>query len=317
MDDTALLAFETHRPHLRAVAYRMLGSLTEADDALQEAWLRVSRAGIDGVDNVGGWLTTIVARICLNMLQARRVRSAGSLGLHLPDPVLTAPASVTSAAGRAISEAAPGTSDPAPGPEEEALLADAVGIALDVVLDTLTPAERLAFVLHDLFGLPFDEIAPMLARTPATTRQLASRARRRVRGAAPAPDADIGRQREAVNAFFAAARRGDFDALIAVLDPDVVFRGDGGPSRPEVSAAVQGAEAVANQALRFAQPRATLHPALINGAAGVVVEVDGAPFSIMAFTVVGGRIVAINALVDVERIKRLEGLDAVMGRAGG
>jgi len=231
--------FQAHRAHLRAVAYRMLGSLAEADDAVQETWLRLSRSDASGVDNLGAWLTTIVARVSLNVLRSRRAHREEPMGVHVPDPVIS-PADGTN-------------------PEEQALLADSVGLALQVVLDTLTPAERLAFVLHDLFDLPFDEIAPIVGRSAATARQLASRARRRVRGAeAHAPDPDTGRQRKVVDAFFAAARRGDFDALVAVLDPDVVLRVDGGTGLAEASARVRGAAAVAGQALMFNQPAAAV-----------------------------------------------------------
>src|SRR5437588_12638261 len=217
-DETGWLAdrFEEHRPRLRAVAYRMLGSLTEADDAVQDAWLRVSRAGAGEVENIGGWLTTIVARVCLNMLRSRNVRRAESLDAHLPDPIISPEGALQ--------------------PEDEALLADSVGLALQVVLDTLAPAERLAFVLHDMFDLPFEEIAAALGRTPEATRQLASRARRRVKGAdVPTADRDLGRQREVVDTFFAAARGGDLDALVAVLHPDVVLRADFSPRRPGAS----------------------------------------------------------------------------------
>src|ERR687895_196854 len=288
MNDSEWLAgrFGEQRPRLRSVAYRMLGSLTEADDALQDAWLRASRAGAGEVDNLGGWLTTIVARVCLNMLRARNRRREESLEEQLPDPVVSP-----------FGESQP---------EEEALLADSVGLALLVVLDTLTPAERLAFVLHDMFELPFDEIAPMVGRSPEATRQLASRARRRVRGAdVPAPDADVSRQRRVVDAFFQAARGGDFDALVALLDPDVVLRADGGAGRPAASALVRGAEAVAGQAIRFAMPHAELVPALVNGAAGVIVRVGGRPFSVMGFTVADDTIVEIDAIADPERVRRI------------
>jgi RNA polymerase sigma factor (sigma-70 family) len=294
MDEHQWLAdrFEEHRAHLRAVAYRMLGSLTEADDAVQDTWLRLSRAGTGGVENLGGWLTTIVARVCLNMLRARTTRREEALGVHLPDPVI-------SPAGELQ-------------PEEEALLADSVGLALLVVLDTLSPAERLAFVLHDMFELPFEQIAPMAGRSPAAARQLASRARRRVRGAAlPAPDPDLARQREVVDAFFLAARGGDFDALVALLDPDVVLRADFGARRPAASRVVRGPAAVAGQALAGALPAAQLHPALVNGAAGVVVTVGGRPFAAMGFTVVEGRIVEIDAIADPERVRRIAA--AVLG----
>ena len=288
MDENEWLAqrFEEHRAHLRAVAYRMLGSLTEADDAVQDAWLRLSRSGAGEVENLGGWLTTIVARVCLNMLRARNVRREDSLELHLPDPIISRDGELQ--------------------PEEEAVLADSVGLALLVVLDTLSPAERLAFVLHDLFELPFEEIAPMVGRTPAAARQLASRARRRVKGArVPEPDPDLARQREVVDAFFVAARGGDFDALVALLDPDVVLRADFGAKRPAVSRVIHGAAAVARQALKGALPAAHLRPALVNGAAGVVVTVRGRPFAVMGFTVAEGKIVAIDAIADPERVRRI------------
>jgi RNA polymerase sigma factor (sigma-70 family) len=288
MDDNEWLAqrFEEQRGHLRAVAYRMLGSLAEADDAVQDAWLRLSRAGTSEVENLGGWLTTIVARVCLNMLRARHTRREESLGLHLPDPVIS--------------------SDAALQPEEEALLADSVSLALLVVLDTLTPAERLAFVLHDLFEVPFEEIAPMVDRTPTAARQLASRARRRVKGAeVPVPDPDLARQRAVVDAFFSAAREGNFDALVAVLDPDVVLRGEVGARRPAAVAVYRGVETVARQALMFAVPDAQLLPALVNGAAGVVAMVRGRPIAVMGFTVAGGKIVEIDAIADPARIRRI------------
>src|SRR5713101_7606191 len=253
MDENEWLAdrFEEHRAHLRAVAYRMLGSLTDADDAVQDTWLRLSRSGAGEVENLGGWLTTIVARVCLNTLRARNARREETLGVHLPDPIVSRDGELQ--------------------PEDEALLADSVGLALLVVLDTLAPAERLAFVLHDVFGLPFEEIAPMVDRTPAAARQLASRGRRRVKGAGvPAPDPDRARQRDVVDAFFLAARGGDFDALVALLDPNVVLRSDWGARRPAASAVTHGAAAVARQALMFSNPTARLRPALVNGAAGVV-----------------------------------------------
>jgi RNA polymerase sigma factor (sigma-70 family) len=294
MDENEWLAdrFEEHRSHLRAVAYRMLGSLTEADDAVQDTWLRLSRAGAGGVENLGGWLTTIVARVCLNMLRSRGTRREEPLGVHLPDPVISAEGELQ--------------------PEDEALLADSVGLALLVVLDTLSPAERLAFVLHDMFALPFEEIAPMVGRTPAAARQLASRARRRVKGAAiPAPDPDLARQRDVVDAFFRAARGGDFDALVALLDPDVVLRSDFGARRPAAPRVTRGAAAVASQALVGAFPAAQLHPALVNGAAGVVVTVAGRPFAVLGFTVTQGRIVEIDAIADPERVRTIAA--AVLG----
>ena len=289
MDEIAWLAdrFEEQRPHLRAVAYRMLGSLTEADDALQDAWLRVSRADASEVENLGGWLTTIVARVCLNMLRARNVRREEPLDGHLPDPVIS-PDGVLQ-------------------PDDQVLLADSVGLALLVVLDTLSPAERLAFVLHDMFGLPFDEIAPMIDRSPAAARQLASRGRRRVKGVEiTTPDPDLARQREVVDAFFRAARGGDFDALVAVLDPDVVLRSDFGAKRPAAAPKViRGAAAVARQAFLGAFPAAELHPALVNGAAGVVITARGRPFAVMGFTVAQGKIVEIDAIADPERVERI------------
>jgi RNA polymerase sigma factor (sigma-70 family) len=278
--------FEEHRSHLRAVAYRMLGSVSEADDAVQEAWLRLSRSDPSEIENLGGWLTTVVARISLNVLRSRKARREEPLDVHVPEPI------VSRADGM--------------DPEHEALLADSVGLAMLVVLDTLAPAERLAFVLHDMFGVPFDDIAPIVDRTPTAARQLASRARRRVQGEATAPSADLARQREVVDAFFAAARDGDFEALVAVLDPDVVLRSDGGTLRPVATALVRGAEQVARRALLFARLSPHVRPALINGVAGVVVAPRGEPFSIMAFTVVDGRIAAIDALADPERLQRLD-----------
>ena len=289
MVDQDLLAerFEEHRPHLRAVAYRMLGSLGDADDAVQEAWLRLSRSDARAVENLGGWLTTVVARVCLNTLRARAARREEPLDdAHVPEPIVSREDGV--------------------GPEQEALLADSVGLALLVVLDTLAPAERLAFVLHDMFAVPFDEIAPIVGRSPAAARQLASRARRRVRGAAPEPDAGLDRQHEVVDAFFAAARDGDFEALVAVLDPDVVLRSDGGALRPAASVVVHGARAVAERAVTYARLSPCVRPALVNGAAGVVVAPGGRPFAVMAFTVAGGRIVEIDALSDPERLGRLD-----------
>jgi RNA polymerase sigma factor (sigma-70 family) len=289
MNDTEWLTerFEEQRPRLRAVAYRMLGSLSEADDALQEAWLRMSRAGADDVDNLGAWMTTVVARVCLNMLRSRKTRREEPLDAHVPDPVISP---------------ADGLADP----EHEALLADGVGLALLVVLETLGPAERLAFVMHDMFGVPFDEIGEMVGRSPDAARQLASRARRRVRGAAPSPDPDLRRQREVVDAFFAASRRGDFEGLVAVLDPDVVVRADGGRARPRVTDVVRGAEVVAGQALMYSRLAPYVRPALINGAAGAIVVARGQILSVMAFTVVDGRIAAIDALVDTFRLRELD-----------
>ncbi len=271
MDNSEWLAdrFEEQRPHLRAVAYRMLGSLAEADDAVQDAWERASRAGAGGIENLGGWLTTVVARVCLNMLRSRNTRREESLQA-LPDPVVSREGDLP--------------------PEEEALLADSVGLALQIVLDTLGPAERLAFVLHDMFDLPFDEIAPMVGRTPEAARQLASRARRRVRSpGAPVPDRDLARQRRVVEAFFAAARAGDLGALAAVLHPDVVLRADFSPRRPAASRMIHGAAAVAEQARLGANPAAELLPVLVNGAAGVLITVRGHPYAVMGFTVAAGQ----------------------------
>ena len=294
MDENEWLAdrFEDHRAHLRAVAYRMLGSLTEADDAVQDTWLRLSRSGADGVENLGGWLTTIVARVCLNMLRSRTTRREEALGVHLPDPVISPPGVFQ--------------------PDEEAVLADSVGLALLVVLDTLSPAERLAFVLHDMFQLPFEEIAPMVGRSSTAARQLASRARRRVKGAdLPAADPDLARQRDVVDAFFLAARGGDLDALVTLLDPDVVLRADFGARRPAASRVVRGAAAVARQAVLGALPGADLHPALVNGAAGAVVTMGGRPFAVLGFTVAEGRILEIDAIAEPERVRRVAA--AVLG----
>jgi RNA polymerase sigma factor (sigma-70 family) len=265
--------FEEHRGHLRAVAYRMLGSLAEAEDVVQEAWLRLHRTDTAEVANLGGWLTTVVGRICLNVLRSRRTHPEEPLDARMPEPVISRPDGVD--------------------PEQAALLADSVGLALLVVLDTLAPAERLAFVLHDMFAVPFEEIAPVVERTPAATRQLASRARRRVQDSAPGPDPDLARQRAAVDAFFAATRTGDFEALVAVLDPDIVLRSDDGSGK---LLSLRGAQSVAGQALMFTRMAPFVRPALINGVAGVVVAPQGRVFSIMAFTVVDDRIVAIDAI---------------------
>jgi RNA polymerase sigma factor (sigma-70 family) len=288
MDDHDFLAeqFEEHRAHLRAVAYKMLGSLSEADDAVQEGWLRLSRSDTSEVENLRAWLTTVVARVCLNVLRSRRSRREESLEVRLPDPIVSR--------------------EDGSDPEHEALLADSVGLALLVVLETLAPAERLAFVLHDMFAVPFDEIATLVDRSPAAARQLASRARRRVQGQAPVPDPDLAGQRRVVDAFFAAARDGDFEALVAVLDPDVVLRSDGGELRHAVSAVVRGASEVAARALTFARLSPYVRPALVNGAAGVVVAPRGRPFSVMGFTVTGGRIVAIDAIADPARLREID-----------
>jgi RNA polymerase sigma-70 factor (ECF subfamily) len=285
MDERDWLAerFEEHRARLRAVAYRMLGSLSEADDAVQETWLRLSRTDADEVENLGGWLTTVVARVSLNMLRARSTRREEPLGAF-PEPIVDRVDEID--------------------PEHEALLADSVGLALLVVLETLSPPERLAFVLHDMFGVPFAEIATIVDRSAEATRQLASRARRRVRGRRTVPDADLDTQREVLDAFLAAAREGDFDALVAVLHPDVVLRADAG--RAGGVREVRGAETVASQALGYSRLDLDIRPALINGALGAVSIRDGAPFSVGAFTVSGGRIVELYFLTDPERLRRLD-----------
>jgi RNA polymerase sigma-70 factor (ECF subfamily) len=319
MDDEDQLAreFETYRAHLRAVAYRMLGSLAEADDAVQESWLRLSRSDSREIENLGGWLTTVVSRVCLDMLRSRKSRREDAFD----EGRASGAARAGAAAGAARAGSRPAVAggdggtpadyvqlpDPIVGregaadPEQQVLLADAVGLALLVVLETLPPAERLAFVLHDMFAVPFDEIGPIVGRSPTAARKLASRARQRVQGAAARPDPDLGRQRQVVDAFFAAARDGDFAALVAVLDPDVVLRADAGPGR-EGSGAVHGARNVAEQAFRFRAGHRWVRPALVNGVAGVVFVPEGRLASIMAFTVVDGRIVAIDALSDPDRL---------------
>lgn len=286
MDGQEYLAgrFESHRGQLRAVAYRMLGSLHEADDAVQEAWLRLSRADTGGVANLGGWLTTVVGRVCLDMLRARAARREAPLGLRVPDPIVS------------------GADDP--GPESDVLLADSVGLALLVVLETLGPAERLAFVLHDLFAVPFDEIAPIVGRSPAAARQLASRARRRVQGGAPASDTDLASRRAVVESFMAAARDGDFEALVAVLDPDVVARSDGGELRP--GGILRGAEAVAGGALFGARLAEFTILVLVNGSPGLVSLTEGRPLSVMAFTITERRISTIDILADPDRLSRID-----------
>jgi RNA polymerase sigma factor (sigma-70 family) len=280
--------FEERRSRLRTVAFRMLGSLSEADDAVQESWLRLSRSDASLIENLDGWLTTVVARVCLNMLRAREARREEPLDLRFPEPIVT--------------------SEDGMDPEHEAILADSVGLALLVVLDTLTPAERLAFVLHDMFAVPFDEVAPIVDRSPEAARQLASRARRRIQGT-PVPDADLARQREVVDAFLAATREGDFEALMAVLDPDVVRRADLGAAPAFGSPAeVRGAEAVAEHAVAFVRRQGPVvtRPALVNGAVGVVVFREGRPLAIMGFTVRDGKILAIDILADPERLSELD-----------
>ncbi|MEV7281806.1 RNA polymerase sigma factor SigJ [Streptomyces sp. NPDC093111] len=286
MDKDLLAArFDADRGHLRAVAYRMLGSLSEAEDAVQEAWFKLNRSDVSEVRNLSGWLTTVVGRVCLDMLRSRTARREDPLEYHVPDPVVREE----------------GVADP----EREALRADSVGIALLVVLETLAPAERLAFVLHDLFAVSFDEIAPIVDRSPAATRQLASRARRRVQGAAPAPAPDLARQRKVVDAFLAASRAGDFQGLLTVLDPDVVLRADGGTLLRAASKLVRGAEAVTSQALAFAKFRHAARPVVVNGAAGLVSLADGRPVGLMAFTIVADRIVGIDIVADPERLATL------------
>jgi RNA polymerase sigma-70 factor (ECF subfamily) len=282
--------FESNRTHLRAVAYRMLGSLTEADDAVQEAWIRLSRTNTSDVENLRAWLTTVVGRVCLNMLRSRRTRREAPLDTHVADPIVSSEAGID--------------------PEQEALLGDSLGLALLAVLENLTPAERVAFVLHDVFAVPFDEIAPIVGRSTAAARQLASRARRRVQGA-PVPDTDLDGQWAVVDAFLAAARDGDFERLLAVLDPDVVVRSDGGAARPDLVSVTRGAAAVATQAMSFRRFAETATRALINGLPGGVAWLpDGRPFAVLSVTVAGGRIVSIDVLADPERLGRLE-LDLV------
>jgi RNA polymerase sigma-70 factor (ECF subfamily) len=278
--------FEEHRPHLRAVAYRMLGSLSEAEDAVQEAWIRLSRTDTSEVENLRAWLTTVVSRVCLNLLRSRRVRREAPLEVHLPDPIVSGEDGVD--------------------PEQQALIGDSVGLAMLVVLETLSPAERVAFVLHDVFGVPFDEIAPIVGRSSTATRQLASRARRRVRGA-PVTDADLPAQRAVVDAFLTAAQQGDFDALIAVLDPDVVLRSDAGPARPRLTRLVIGAREVAAEATFYRGVAVSTTPVLINGAAGLAAWTPmGRLFAVASFAVRDGRIVAMDFLLDRERLEDIE-----------
>ncbi|MFV2173646.1 sigma-70 family RNA polymerase sigma factor [Actinomadura sp. LOL_016] len=294
MDERDLLAerFEEHRTHLKAVAYRMLGSLAEADDAVQEAWLRLARTDGDDIGNLGGWLTTVVGRVCLDMLRTRRMRGETPLEARLPDPV--------------VGEEFLGAERQ--DPERQAMLADSVGLALLVVLESLNPAERLAFVLHDMFGMPFEEIAPIVDRTPAAARKLASRARQRVQGSAPAPDPDPVARRRVVDAFLSAAHGGDIEGLLAVLDPDVVLRADAGTLLPGGMRVVRGAREVAGQAPTFRRmaTASVSRPALVNGAAGLVNTIDGELISIMSFTISEQKIVAIDILSDPERLARID-----------
>jgi RNA polymerase sigma factor (sigma-70 family) len=277
--------FEEHRPHVRAVAYRMLGSVSEAEDAAQEAWIRLSRTDVSGVDNLRAWLTTVVARVCLDMLRTRTSRREDPLDTHVPDPVIT----------RADED-----------PESDAMLADSVGLALLVVLEKLEPAERLAFVLHDVFEMTFDEIAPIVDRSVVATRQLASRARRRVQSQAPTPDADLRKQRRVVDAFLAAAQNGDFEALVAVLDPAIVLRADGGAVKG-MSRLVRGAQAVVAQALTFSKLGLSNQVVLVNGNIGVVSRLpDGRLLSVIGFTIADGKVVEMDIMADPDRLSRLD-----------
>jgi RNA polymerase sigma-70 factor (ECF subfamily) len=285
--------FESNRAHLRAVAYRMLGSLAEADDAVQEAWIKLSRADTHDVANLRAWLTTVVGRVCLNILRSRRTHPEAPLDAHIADPLVSPEQGID--------------------PEQEALLGDSLGLALLAVLDALSPAERVAFVLHDVFGVPFGEIAPIVGRSPAAARQLASRARRRVQGA-PVPDTDLDGQWAVVDAFLTASRDGDFARLLAVLDPDVVLRSDGGAARPQLVSVLRGAEAVASGAMAFRQFGETATRALVNGIPGAVAWTsDGRPFAVGSLTVAGGRIVSIDILADPDRLNRLD-LDSVRSK---
>jgi RNA polymerase sigma factor (sigma-70 family) len=277
--------FQQHKRRLRAVAYRMLGSVAEAEDAVQEAWLRIRDQDPRAVENAQAWLTTVVGRVCLNMLRSRRSRRETFSDVHVPDPVVTLRNT--------------------PDPEQQALLVDSVGLALLVVLDSLTPDERLAFVLHDVFGVPFSEIAGVLDRSEAAAQQLASRARRRVRGS-PTPDRDVSRQRRVVDAFFAAARNGDFDALLQVLHPDVELRIDGGKLRRELSVLLHGAKAVAAHTRRYSRLYPYIVPAVVNGTAGVIIAPNGLPYAVIGFAVSGDRITAMDVLVDPERLNQLD-----------
>ena len=286
-DQDAELArvFEQHRRHLRAIAYRMLGSLAEADDAVQETWVRFAAAGTEGVGNVSGWLTTIVTRACLNVLRARAARPEQPAGMHVPDPI------------------AVHADDAALDPEQEALLAQSVGLALMVVLDALTPAERVAFVLHDVFGVPFSVIGQLVGRSEQAARQQASRARRQVREAGPSkPDVGLPQQRAIVDAFFTAARAGDFDRLMELLDPDVVIRADGGPARPSASVVMRGAAQIARATIATASPLADFTPVLVNGVAGMLITVRGRPVSLIAATVTGSQITAMDGITDLDRL---------------
>jgi RNA polymerase sigma-70 factor (ECF subfamily) len=287
--------FEAHRSHVRAVAYRMLGSVSEAEDAAQETWIRLSRTDVSGVDNLRGWLTTVVARVCLDMLRTRTSRREDPLDIHMPDPIVARVDSRRDA-----------------GPEADAMLADSVGLALLVVLEKLEPAERLAFVLHDVFGMAFEEIAPIVDRSIVATRQLASRARRRVQGQVPTPEVDLRQQRRVVEAFLAAVQQGDFEALVAVLDPDIVLRADGGAAKG-MSRLVRGAQAVVAQAAAFAKLGLSSQVVLVNGNIGVVSRLpDGRVLSVIGFTIAGGKVLEMDILADPDRLNRLD-LSAIEG----
>jgi len=277
--------FEDERPQLRRIAYRMLGTVDEVDDAVQEAWIRLSRVDESSVDNLGAWLTTVVSRVCLDMLRARRSRREEFVGSWMPEPIVTL--------------------DDRPSPEDEALIADGVGLALYVVLETLSPAERLAFVLHDMFALPFDEIATIVGRSPAATRQLASRARRRVQGAHPEPDVELAEQQRVVEAFLAAAREGDFDALLEMLDPEVTLRVDAGPGSPLAREPLVGRETVLAEARRWAALTPYGRSAVVNGTAGAVVGRPGRPFAVVGFSVANGRITALDFVLDPAKLARV------------
>ena len=287
MNDRDWLAtrFEEERPQLRRIAYRMLGTLDDTDDAVQEAWLKLNATDESAIENLGAWLTTVVGRVCLDMLRARRARHESFVGSWLPEPIVAI--------------------DESPTPEEEALIADGVGLALLAVLDTLAPPERLAFVLHDMFAMPFDEIAAIVGRSPVATRQLASRARRRVRGVKSTSDVDLDEQRRVVDAFLAASRNGDFDALLALLDPDVVLRVDAGEGSPLTQGPVEGAAAVAGEARRWAGMAPLARPAVVNGAAGAVIGRPGRPFAVVGITVVNGRITEMDFVLDPAKLTRI------------
>jgi RNA polymerase sigma-70 factor (ECF subfamily) len=283
--DWLAASFEAERPKLRRIAYRMLGTVDEADDAVQESWLRLSRTDESSIENLGAWLTTVVSRVCLDMLRIRRSRREEFVGSWMPEPVVTL--------------------DDRPGPEDEALIADGVGLALYIVLETLAPPERLAYVLHDMFAVPFDEIAAIVGRSPEATRQLASRARRRVQGARPEPDVGLAEQRRVVDAFFAAAREGNFEALLELLDPEVTLRVDAGPGSPLAHEPLVGRDAVLAEAQRWSSLTPLARPAVVNGAAGAVVGRPGRPFAVVGATIANGRITALDFIVDPAKLVRV------------